>query len=264
MVRGLPAVYRHGRIPFGNQWKTGFHHPWLSLVRVAQDWAWPLHSHRSPLPSDGLLGDFINAKIKNQYAFVLSQWSLPVRDKLIFARTMFLAQLQTRQPLRPYQQLRYWSTVPFRHGTDDVVKYAATACAGNPARALQENNPNCLQDELSRPLQDDGQMSGFEFELQFLDADRMTYWGKRRDANFWIENASIEWNETEAPFHTVARLTLLPASQLPMDAGEATYFDVTGHATPDSTPLGSINRARRYGEVAGRTARLRADNSCEP
>jgi hypothetical protein len=47
-------------------------------------------------------------------------------------------------------------------------------------------------------------MSGFDFGLRFLDADRMTYWGKRQDANFWIENASIEWNEAEAPFHTVA------------------------------------------------------------
>jgi len=83
----------------------------------------------------------------------------------------------------------------------------------------------------------------------------MTYWGKRRDASFWIENASVEWNEAEAPFHTVARLTLLSKSQLPPEAGEATYFDVTGNATPDSTPVGSINRARRQGEVASRKAR---------
>ncbi len=47
-------------------------------------------------------------------------------------------------------------------------------------------------------------MSGFDFGLQFLDADRMTYWGQRRDASFWTENASLEWKETEAPFHTVA------------------------------------------------------------
>ena len=83
----------------------------------------------------------------------------------------------------------------------------------------------------------------------------MTYWGKRRDANFWIENASVEWNEAEAPFHTVARLTLLSKSQLQPDAGEATYFDVTGHSTPDSIPLGSINRARGPAEVASRKAR---------
>jgi hypothetical protein len=61
-------------------------------------------------------------------------------------------------------------------------------------------------------------MSGFDFGLQLLDPNRMTYWGKRQDANFWIENASVEWNEAEAPFHSVARLTLLANSQLPLNA----------------------------------------------
>ena len=86
----------------------------------------------------------------------------------------------------------------------------------------------------------------------------MTYWGKRHDANFWIENASVEWKEAEAPFHTVARLTLLPKSQLLAGAAEATYFDVTGNSTPDSTPVGSINRARWPAEVASRKARTQA------
>jgi hypothetical protein len=101
-------------------------------------------------------------------------------------------------------------------------------------------------------------MSGFDFGVQFLDTDRLTYWGKRHDADFWIENASIAWNEAQAPFHTVARLTLLAKSQLQMDAGEAAYFDVTGNAAPDSKPLGSINRARWPAEAASRRARMLA------
>jgi hypothetical protein len=92
----------------------------------------------------------------------------------------------------------------------------------------------------------------------------MTYWGKPRDANFWIENASIEWNEAEAPFHTIARLTLLPKSHLQLDAAEAVYFDVTGNSTADSTPLGSINRARWSSEVASRKARMEAAGIREP
>jgi hypothetical protein len=104
-------------------------------------------------------------------------------------------------------------------------------------------------------------MSSFDFGIQFLDAEKMTYWGKRQDRNFWTENASIEWNEHEAPFHSVARLTLLPNSQILLDAGEATYFDVTGNSTPDSLPVGSINRARQQGEVASRKARLQASSS---
>jgi hypothetical protein len=58
---------------------------------------------------------------------------------------------------------------------------------------------------------------------------------------------------------TVARLTLLANSQLTKDAAEVAYFDVTGHSTPDSIPVGSINRARWQGEVASRKARSRVE-----
>jgi hypothetical protein len=183
-------------------------------------------------------------------------WSLSFKDKLRVLRTLALVQIQAHQKIKPYQKLRYWSNVPFRHGPIDVVKQSATPFSGNPSRPLQRSNPNALQDELSRHLKEDGRMSGFDFALQFLDADNMTYWGKRHDAEFWTENASLDWKEAEVPFHTVARLTLIANSQLPRDAAEAAYFDVTGHSTPDSMPVGSINRARWQGEIASRKARL--------
>jgi len=188
-------------------------------------------------------------------------WSLSFKDKLRVLRTLTLAQLQTHQTIKPYQQLRYGSNVPFRHGPRDVVKYSATPSPGNPALPLQKSNPNGLQDELIRHINEDSNMSGFDFEVQFLDIDKMTYWGKRQDANFWIENASVRWNEAQAPFHTVARLTLLPKSQLQGGAGEVTHIDVTGNSTPDSIPLGSINRARWPAEVASRKARTNAGTS---
>jgi hypothetical protein len=104
-------------------------------------------------------------------------------------------------------------------------------------------------------------MSAFDFGLQLLDADRMTYWGKRRDANFWIENASVEWNEAQSPFHRIGRLTLLSKSQPPPDAAEATCIDVTGNSEPDSTPRGNINRARRPAKIASGQARMRGRQS---
>ena len=165
---------------------------------------------------------------------------------------------------RTRPQLRYWSDVPFRHGPTEVVKYCATPSPDNPARALQKDNPNALRDELARHLNEDATMSRFDFGLQFLDVEKMTYWGKRRAADFWIENASIEWNEVQASFHTVARLTLLSKSQLTAEASEEVYFDVTGNSTPDGTPLGSINRARWPAEVASRKARMRTDNRGDP
>jgi hypothetical protein len=179
-------------------------------------------------------------------------------------RALTLAQLQAHLTIKPYQRLRYWSTVPFRHGPIDVVMHSATPSPDNPSGPLEKKNPNGLQDELIRHVQEDSKMSSFDFSIQFLDTDKMTYWGKRRDANFWIENASVKWNETEAPFHTIARLTLLPKSHLRPDVAEAIYFDVTGRSTPDSTPLGSVNRARWPTEVASRKARMRKDSIHDP
>jgi hypothetical protein len=51
-----------------------------------------------------------------------------------------------------------------------------------------------------RHLEEDAEMSRFELGLQFLNPEKMTYWGERQDTGFWIENASIKSDETHAPF----------------------------------------------------------------
>jgi len=185
-------------------------------------------------------------------------WSLPFRDKLRFARMVVLGALQKRHSVRPFQQMRYWSTTPFRHGADDAVKYSAIPSPTNPGQAIERDHPNCLQDELLRHLNEDSQMSAFDFSLQFLDTETMTHRGRRRPASFWIENASVEWNETQAPFHVVGRLRLVPKSQCPAEVCEEMYIDVTEHSTADTAPLGSINRARWAAESESRKTRLGA------
>jgi hypothetical protein len=210
------------------------------------------------LPIDDSPAFLATMKVLTASNPVVGLWSLPFTDKLKVMRTLALAELQAQQRIKPYQQLRYWSTVPFRHGPHDVVKFSAIPSPGNSARPLQKSNPKGLQDELVRHIKEDSQMSWFDFAVQFLDTGKMTYWGKTRDASFWVENASVEWNEGEAPFHTIARLTLLRNSQLSSEDSDATYFDVTGNSTPDSRPVGSINRARCPAEVASRKARTNA------
>jgi hypothetical protein len=214
-----------------------------------------------PLPINDATAFLATMKLLTASNPAVGLWKLPFKDKLRVLRVLVLAQLQSRQKIQPYQQLRYWSNVPFRHGPADVVMQSATPSPENSAAPLQRNNPNGLKDELVRHLEEDSKMSSFDFGLQLLDPKSMTYWGEHYDANFWIENASVKWNEAEVPFHTVARLTLLPKSQLDPDAAEEIYFDVTGHATSDSTPVGSINRARVFGEVASRKARMGGDKA---
>jgi hypothetical protein len=78
--------------------------------------------------------------------------------------------------------------------------FSAIPSPDNSARPLEKSNPKGLQDELVRHIKEDNLMSWFDFAVQFLDTGKMTYWGKTRDANFWIESASVAWNEAQAPY----------------------------------------------------------------
>src|SRR5258708_12453142 len=85
---------------------------------------------------------------------VAGLWSLPFKDKLRVLRTLTLVQFRTHQKIKPYQQLRYWSNVPFRHGPNEVVKQSATPSPANSAKPLQRSNPNAFQHDLVLPTQE--------------------------------------------------------------------------------------------------------------
>jgi hypothetical protein len=181
--------------------------------------------------------------------------SLKFRDKMIFLRIVFLGAMQQRPPKAAYQLTRYWSTVPFCHGPADAIKYSAMPCSGNSAHPL-DGSANELQDELVRHVTSDEHMSAFDFGIQLLDTTKMRHWFRRRDTSYWIENGSVEWKESQSPFHVVGRLTLVKGSAFSEEACEAQHIDVTENSTPSSAPLGSLNRARWAAESASREARL--------
>jgi len=198
---------------------------------------------------------FSVAQARSKAGAFRTLWLMTFRDTIAFLRTARLGAGQQRRPQTPYQKDRYWSNVPFRHGANDAIKYSLMPSPGNPSQPLG-TGPHLLRDELVRHLSEDEQMSSFDFAVQLLDAERMTYRGRHRSASFWIENASVDWKEAEAPFHVIGRLTLVAKSQLTDDELAAMYIDVTEHSTPATRPLGSINRARWYAETAGRKARM--------
>ena len=181
--------------------------------------------------------------------------ALPFRDKMGFVRLAVLGAMQEKPARVAFQQTSFWSTVPFHHGPADVIKYAAFASPGNYAEPLS-TSINCLQDELTRHVNNDLQMSCFDFGIQLLDADTMTYFGRRRTPSFWIENASVEWKDSQAPFHIVGRLTLVARSVIPAEEVAQMWIDVTANSAADCKPMGGINRARPVAEDASRQARL--------
>ena len=115
-------------------------------------------------------------------------WSLPFRDKLSFAWMAALGAIQKRHSVRPFQQMRYWSTVPYRHGPDDAVKYSAIPSAGNPAcrparrselsaGRTRPTSERRLADELFRyraavSRHGDADLLGSPSPCQFLDRKR--------------------------------------------------------------------------------------------
>jgi len=188
-------------------------------------------------------------------AMVRTLLGMPFRDIGGFMATAVRGVRQQRQRIHPYQQTRYWSTVPFLHGEDEAIKYSAVPRPGNAGMPIG-TGPDALRDELVRHLSEDPEPAAFDFGLQFLDVTRMTWRGRRKDAPFWIENASVAWPEAEAPFHIVGRLTLARGGVLSDQECGAFFIDVTEYSIPESRPLGSINRARWAAESASRKARL--------
>jgi len=65
--------------------------------------------------------------------------------------------------------------------------------SGQSGASLQTSNPKGLQDELARHVREDGQLSRFDFAVQFLDVGKMTYWQDEDPVS--DENASIEWKK---------------------------------------------------------------------
>ena len=164
------------------------------------------------------------------------------------AKAIKLGSLQQRPLTVAYQQNRYWSGVPFLFGQDKAIKYSLKPCASNTAQPLTKD-PNALSLELARHLNEDSTMSCFDFQVQFLDVQNMTDAdGEKHLAYKWIENATWEWSEQQAPFHTVARLTLEPRSLLSDQDCEAIRINVNKNTNSQHRGLGSINRGRTGAE----------------
>ncbi|MCX7285291.1 MAG: catalase family protein [Novosphingobium sp.] len=134
----------------------------------------------------------------------------------------------------------YFSTVPFRYG-DHVAKFRLRPLSASlTALTGQIIDTSGRPDGLRETIRKDaaGLTGEWAFEVQLgRDPDRQP-----------IEDASVEWQEDEAPFVQVATLQVAPQDSWAED--KVRRIDDAMHFSPWNAlvahrPLGGINRARR-------------------
>jgi catalase len=137
-------------------------------------------------------------------------------------------------------QTTYFSVSPYKFGANNA-KFRVMPDPGScPAYILPKQNqdlPNFLRSALNQQLSTDRIPACFVLQIQ------------RQDANKYmpIEDTSIEWRESDAPFETVAKINLpaqdfdTPVLNLQCDNQSFNpWFGLEAHR-----PIGGINRLRK-------------------
>jgi len=149
-----------------------------------------------------------------------------------------VAGIAAQLPLHPASPT-YFSMAPIRWGSF-VAKYRAKP-AGRGLESFLELMPRLAteKDTMRLVLQETlrRQEVVFEFQAQLRTSPR----------TMPIEDATIEWPESESPFQTVAQLTLprQEISDLELEEAFRKLSFSVWHALAAHRPLGGINRVRR-------------------
>jgi hypothetical protein len=145
------------------------------------------------------------------------------------------------KPFSGFATERFYSAAPLAKGPYAVR--VRLLPARTQARPLAQAKQDWGADFLAQLAQ--GEMQ-FELQLQgFVDEARTP-----------IENPTVDWPESVAPYVTVARLTV-PVQQADaafMAQAEAARFDIWG-GLADHRPLGQIMRARKAAYYASQKGR---------
>jgi hypothetical protein len=144
--------------------------------------------------------------------------------------------------VRNVLNLRYWSMTPYRFG-EGACKFSARPAGASPFVAT--DSPDFLHANLVRHLSERG--ASFDFMVQL----------RTQPDSMPIEDPTIIWDETAAPFAPVASITIPPQN---FDTPEQRAFCenlsfTPWHCSDAHQPLGGINRVRRV--VYEQISRLR-------
>jgi hypothetical protein len=178
-----------------------------------------------------------NVKLFHDAIYLGTEWSLALfaAKMLLTGHSRILKELQAARtnPTSP-ADIRYWSTTPYLFGPDRAAKYSLVPTSSTKSRLPATLSDDYLSDNLQRHLSQDD--VSFDFKLQ-LRSD---------PAGMPIEDASVEWSETAAPFVKVATLQI-PRQQFRTPERDALSEALTfspAHALVEHRPIGAVNRAR--------------------
>jgi hypothetical protein len=142
------------------------------------------------------------------------------------------------QPMTPLASTRYFSALPIKYGPY-AVHYAITPHDTSSAPVKKGGSAEQLGEELAATLRE--RAVSYDFQIQFfVDATRTP-----------IEDASVEWKESDAPFLTVGRLEI-KKQDVSSARGRKIAALVEGfsfdpwHALEEHRPLGNMMRARNH------------------
>jgi Catalase len=144
---------------------------------------------------------------------------------------------QLGAPVASLATTRYFSALPVQYGPYAVHYALVPGATPDGAGASPGHSPEYLGEELAARLRRGPVV--YDFRVQFYVDEVRTP----------IEDASVEWREQDAPFVTVARLTLL-AQDPDSERGRrlAQYVEKLSfdpwHALEAHRPLGNMMRAR--------------------
>lgn len=140
--------------------------------------------------------------------------------------------------------IRYWSTTPYRLGSDtrQAVKYSAAPCTPELVASAAPQEAHFLTAVMQQQLTQGPVCFSFMVQVQ-TDPAAMP-----------IEDASVIWPEDISPFVEVARIIIDNQAFTAADNRQSceTISFNPWQSLPDHQPLGGINRVRKavYSEIA--------------
>ncbi len=140
-----------------------------------------------------------------------------------------------RQNPSCHLDIQYWSSTPYQFGPNRIVKYAVRPTSRRTSSKPATLTDTYLTDAMRAHL--DQEDATFDFLVQFHVDDRRTP----------IEDASVEWQTHDSPYHRVG-IIRIPRQRFD-DSDRVTRGERMAlnpwHSLVAHTPLGGMNRSRR-------------------